>query len=153
MSIFSYLSDQRANCYEFLKIKDRNCLYTCFLGKFFGKTETLRSISSFIPTSFGCVFGMVGNLFEEAFQRVFFSYFSDQRANCYEFLKIKDRNCHYTCFLGKFYGKTEILRSISSLIPTSFGYVFGMVGKLYEQAFQRVFFHIFLINVQIVMNF
>ena len=28
-----------------------------------------------------------------------------------------------------------------------------MVGKLSEQAFQQVFFHIFLINVKIVMNF
>ena len=49
--------------------------------------------------------------------------------------------------------KTETLRSISSLIPASFGCVFGMVGKLSEQAFKRVFFHIFLINMQIVMNF
>ena len=49
--------------------------------------------------------------------------------------------------------KTETLRSISSLIPASFGCVFGMVGKLSEQAFQRVFFHIFMIKVQIVMNF
>ena len=85
---------------------------------------------------------MVGKLSEQAFQQVFFSYFSYQRVNCYEFLKIKDRNCLYTCFLGKFSGKTETLRSISSLIPASFGCVFGMVGKLSEQAFQRVFFHI-----------
>ena len=56
-------------------------------------------------------------------------------------------------FLGKFSRKIKNLRSISSLIPESFGYVFGMVGKLSEQAFQRVFFHIFLIDVQIVMNF
>ena len=56
-------------------------------------------------------------------------------------------------FLGKFSGKIETLRSISSLIPESLGYVFGMVGNLSEQAFQRVFFHIFLIDVQIVMNF
>ena len=62
--------------------------------------------------------------------------------------KIANRN-----FMGKFFGKTETLRSISSLIPVSFGCVFGMVGKLSEQAFQRVCFHIFLINVQIVMNF
>ena len=61
-----------------------------FLAKFSGKTETLRSISSLIPASFGCVFGMVGKLSEQAFQRVFFSYFSYQRVNCYEFLKIKD---------------------------------------------------------------
>ena len=56
-------------------------------------------------------------------------------------------------FMGKVSRKTETLRSISSLIHSSFGYVFGMVGNLSEQAFQRVFFHIFLINVQIVMNF
>ena len=117
------------------------------------KTETLRSISSLIPASFVCVFGMVRKLSEQAFQRVFFSYFSDQHANCYEILKIKDRNCLYTRFLGKFSGKTETLRSISSLILASFGCVFGMVGKLSEQDFQRVFVHIFLINVQIVMNF
>ena len=55
--------------------------------------------------------------------------------------------------MGKFSGKTETLRSVLSLIPASFGFIFGMVGKLSEQAFQRVFFHIFLINVQIVMNF
>ena len=56
-------------------------------------------------------------------------------------------------FMGKFSRKTETLRSISSLIHSSFGCVFGMVGNIYEQAFQRVFFHIFLINMQIVMNF
>ena len=77
------------------------------------KTETLRSISSLIPTSFGCVFGMVGKLSEQAFQRVFFSYFSDQRANCYEFLKIKYRNCLYTCFMGKFYGKIYVVCAVS----------------------------------------
>ena len=46
-------------------------------------------------------------------------------------------------FLGKFSKKTETLRSISNLIPESFGCVFCMVGKLSEQAFQRVFFFIF----------
>ena len=50
-------------------------------------------------------------------------------------------------FVGKKTHYTETLRSISSLIPASFGCVFGMVGKLSEQDFQRVFFHIFLINV------
>ena len=56
---------------------------------------------------------MVGKLSEQAFQRVFFSYFSDLRANCYEFLKIKDRNCLYTCFLGKFSGKIYVVCAVS----------------------------------------
>ena len=56
-------------------------------------------------------------------------------------------------FMSKFSRKIETSRSISSLNPASFGCLFCMVGKLSKQAFQRVFFHIFLINVQIVMNF
>ena len=73
-----------------------------FLGKFSRKTETLRSISSLIPASFGCVFGMVGKLSEQAFQRVFFHIFFINVQIVMNFLKIKDQNCLYTCFLGKF---------------------------------------------------
>ena len=44
-SIFSYFSDQRANCYEFLNIIDRNYLYTCFLGKFSRKIYVVCAVS------------------------------------------------------------------------------------------------------------
>ena len=59
----------------------------------------------------------------------FFSYFSDQRANCYEFLKIKDRNCLYTCFLGKFYGKISIVCVVS--VSAAYTHVFwvNFLGK------------------------